>query len=133
MRLVIEGKTISMVCLAAAGPPVRLEFWGKPVSDLPADYTLEIEGAFELTLPDSGVRRYNPEDRPHADVTKLLGTRVVSAIANDDGSLQVSFEDESVLRIPKADWEPWQLVREGQPIVVSGAGGGLHEWEDDSS
>jgi hypothetical protein len=103
---------------------------GVPATD-DGGYTLSIEGPF---VYQSGSERLQVDPAsPPPVILRLRDKRVQEALADEDGTLRLSFADGDLLTVPPDNYEPWQLVSTRSPVdggwlVVSVAGGGLSVW-----
>ncbi len=86
-----------------------------------------------MNLEHAGVRLDLSGERPDeaGRACVLAGKTIDSAIARQDGSLEVNFTDGSVLNVPvDAEYEAWEASADDGFMVVSLPGGGLSVWSE---
>ncbi|WP_411741374.1 MULTISPECIES: DUF6188 family protein [unclassified Rhodococcus (in: high G+C Gram-positive bacteria)] len=111
---------------------VSLEFGFSLALHTERDCEIRIESNFRVTEP--GVKRFRgvphtllPED---STVQRLIGRRVASAYASDDGGLLIEFADRTSLVVPSnPDFDAWTVAAPEGFKAVSVAGGGLTVWD----
>jgi hypothetical protein len=90
---------------------------------------VRIEGAFEFHETER-LWRISPQDLSvNARVFVLMGQQLRSVIVRADGTLEMSFAQTQLIRVPPtAKYEAWQLHGPHGIMVVSGPDGKITTW-----
>ena len=129
MDVRLKGRWTSLITFSPVSLWLNFPDPDEPEASPTLDYNLRIDGPFRLVSGDAIVE-IHPADGPNAACLGLLQRVVETAVAADDGSFAISFDDEDRLEIPGDSHEPWQLTGNGQTLV-SVAGGGLAVFRED--
>jgi len=123
-------------------PDIDLRLDGRAVSRCLIDYAFSLEfleSGVVTTIRIGGKLRLkhrellieiDPEDADEIGRASLLVRKTVDrAVAREDGSLEVSFTDGTILSVsPQSDYEAWEAQAADGMKVVSLPGGGLSIW-----
>jgi len=132
LPLPIADREVMQVTVSRYGPYLQLEFFDGTARGSDRDaYTLAIDGPFTLETRE-GSMAVDPAN-PSPALLALRTMTVREAIADEDGTLRLTFTDGNALRVPPGEYEPWQFVSKVSVgddgwLVVSAAGGGLAVW-----
>ncbi|GAB3407660.1 DUF6188 family protein [Flindersiella endophytica] len=94
------------------------------------DFEVTIESAFVLRAADGGGEQLVPGDPPTlAPALTFWQRTAASALAYDDGRLELRFGDGGTIDVPSDErYEAWNLTGPGGLRVVSMPGGELAIW-----
>jgi hypothetical protein len=94
-----------------------------------ARFSLRIESPGTIASLHEEVA-FDPADRASlSPFLRLVGESVSGALVEPNGTLVVTFRENTVLRaLPDPEFEAWQLVSENGYLLVCGPGGELTEW-----
>lgn len=120
--LPLRGASVVQCCIDYS---VTLKF-DSPSAQLRLEgsFTIRDESGHEILFPSEGdVTRFGP-------VLKLWGARVLEAIADENGSLTLRFDDGSELRAPPdPQYESWEFAGPSGFDVIAMPGGELAVWD----
>lgn len=131
IELPIAGRAVAQVVLSRYVPHLQLVFFDGDIGGgRKSECTLALDGGFDLALGSDF--RVDPA-APTPVVLELRSKTVERALADDDGTLRLSFTSGERLTVAPAEYEPWQFFSAVAPddegwLVVSVAGGGLAVW-----
>jgi hypothetical protein len=89
--------------------------------------TVRVEGPFTLSAAGE-THELSAEARPRelGPALELSRRSIRAAVVHKTGDLELTFDDDSVLRVPSdPQYEAWTLTVTDGPIIVSGPGGKL--------
>jgi hypothetical protein len=135
IELPIAACEVAQVVVSRFVPRLQLVFFGCDVGGgRKSDCRLALDGQFDLAAGE-GELRIDPA-APTPVVLELVSKRVQRAVAEQDGTLRLSFIGGGGLTVAPGEYEPWQFfsettVDEDGWLVVSVAGGGLSAWFPD--
>jgi hypothetical protein len=104
---------------------VKVDFGERP------DFSLFIESEFEYVEKDRNLRiSGTPFDDSMREMDNLLGKEVLTAFADEDGSLSVTFAGgERLVCTADENYQAWRITSPDGFRVVSVASGGLMIWD----
>ncbi len=128
----VESADRWLVPMAGTVTQCRLDYaFSMVIADCPAGtFEVRIEHPF-VVVGHGGEVELDPEGEPQqmAPALRVLRRAVEQAIAFKDGSLEVTFDDGSVLRVAvDEDYEAWNIVGPNGLRIVSMPGGELAIW-----
>lgn len=102
---------------------LKMEFAGAYFVVIEAPFTVELEGEAISLSPEIG------PDESFAPVRSLIGHTVQKALADENGALRVTFENNARLLVgPDPTYEAWNVSGPDGALVVSTPGGKLAVW-----